>query len=262
MVDASSSAQVKPESKKPRRPLWTRFIHYSIRQARKRKAEKKPEAPADKAARRTANATIAIAFFTLVLVIVSYFQWMEIHHSSGDTQQILEVQTRPWLGLNGDKATVVWNSFNGKSATIAFRINLSNYGHAPALDAFIWVEPDALGLEGPTAGMLGGSPAIQRRICDEATKGQIRSRTLGSTAFTVWQGSVPVEKVITSRFGDPYGGYVRGCISYMSPSGAQHSTFFIYLVTLSNPSDTTVTPFTVRETHLITIEALEEEKQS
>lgn len=88
MENADSSTEVKPAAKRKRRPPWSRFIHQVIRQRRKREAQKNPESTADKAARRTANATIAIAGFTLVLVVVSYFQWKEIHDGSTDTHNL------------------------------------------------------------------------------------------------------------------------------------------------------------------------------
>ena len=88
METSEKSTEVEPQAKRKVRPLWVRFVHYSIRQYRKKKAEKKPEAPVDKAALRTANATIAIASFTLVLVVVSYFQWKEIRDGGKDTHNL------------------------------------------------------------------------------------------------------------------------------------------------------------------------------
>lgn len=88
MEDTTKSAEIETQREHRRRPTWTRFVHYAIREARKRKSEKKPESAADKAARRTANATIAIAFLTLVIAIVSYFQWQEIHSGGKDTHDL------------------------------------------------------------------------------------------------------------------------------------------------------------------------------
>jgi hypothetical protein len=82
------STEVEPETKRKVRPLLARFIRYSVRQYRRRKYEKRPEAPADKAARRTANATVAIALFTLVSVLVSYVQWKEIREGGRDTHNL------------------------------------------------------------------------------------------------------------------------------------------------------------------------------
>jgi hypothetical protein len=51
-----------------------RLIRYGIRKFRQRHADKKKESSQDKASRRTANATIAIAILTITLAISSGFQ--------------------------------------------------------------------------------------------------------------------------------------------------------------------------------------------
>ena len=88
MGTAEKSIEVESQPKRKMRPLWVRFVHYSFRRYRKKKAEKKPETPVDRAARRTANATIWVALFTLVLALVSTFQWKEIHDGGKDTHEL------------------------------------------------------------------------------------------------------------------------------------------------------------------------------
>lgn len=88
LKDAESRPQATLKPTKPHRPLWARFVHHVIRESRKRKSKKQPETVADRAARRTASATIAIAVLTLVLAIVNYFQWHEIHAGGIDTHNL------------------------------------------------------------------------------------------------------------------------------------------------------------------------------
>jgi hypothetical protein len=52
-----------------------------------RKAQKTKESPQDRAARLTANATIAIAFFTAVTVVVGALQWSAL---SGTDEKIAQ----------------------------------------------------------------------------------------------------------------------------------------------------------------------------
>jgi hypothetical protein len=74
-----------------------RFIGYIKRKVQERRAKKKQETPADKATRRTAWATVWIAFFTFVSIAVSggtlwvlKLQLKEIHDSSSDTHALAQ----------------------------------------------------------------------------------------------------------------------------------------------------------------------------
>jgi hypothetical protein len=76
---------------------WIRLVGYVKRKAEQHRAKKEQESSTDRAARRTAWATIAIAFFTLVQVGVGIVTWTvlngqlkEMHDSSTDTHTLAQ----------------------------------------------------------------------------------------------------------------------------------------------------------------------------
>ncbi len=81
----------------PRENRWVRFVGYIKRKVNERKAKKQNETPTDKAARRTAVATIWMAIFTFVLASTSGFtiwilknQLTEMHEGGIDTHVLAE----------------------------------------------------------------------------------------------------------------------------------------------------------------------------
>jgi hypothetical protein len=222
MEDAAKSAEVKATTKREKRPLWVRFIHYSIRQARKRKAQKHPEPAADKAARRTANATIAIAALTLVLAVVSYFQWKEIHEGSTDTHNLAEsalAASRAWVVVQGTGFGLTQDK-NFPSG----RVVLADSGKSPAFDLEGWrcveVRADEPPLEN---GILQKSNSA---ICLPISGG-----TLGEGVPIIMNGFVPA--VPPAGFAKDTVGigphfYFWGVVTYdIYPSdGKRHTTSF------------------------------------
>jgi|SRR5579872_140390 len=67
---------------------WDRFVGYITSELDERKARKQQESSVDRAARRTATATVWMAIFTCVLAGTSYLQWREIHSGSTDTHDL------------------------------------------------------------------------------------------------------------------------------------------------------------------------------
>lgn len=78
--------------RKPRQRLWRRFVRYQMRLAHQRKAERErklaDEKPEEKAARKTATATVVIAVFTVVLALVSGFTLIEVILGGSDTHEL------------------------------------------------------------------------------------------------------------------------------------------------------------------------------
>jgi len=74
----------------PRRKKWRRFISYVKRKWNERAAKKKNEGPTDRAARRTATATVWMAIFTLVLAITSGLTIRLLVEGGGDTHNLAE----------------------------------------------------------------------------------------------------------------------------------------------------------------------------
>jgi hypothetical protein len=89
LSDTSKGAKATYNTESPKNHWGIRLINYVKRKLEQRKAKKQYEQPADRAARRTAWATIWIAGFTLVLAVVSYLQWQELKGSDKQTDRLL-----------------------------------------------------------------------------------------------------------------------------------------------------------------------------
>jgi len=63
-------------------------IRYIKAKLQKRALQKKEETPADKAARRTATATVWMALFTFVLAVATIRTLIEIHEGGIDTHNL------------------------------------------------------------------------------------------------------------------------------------------------------------------------------
>ena len=83
---AKPDAQVEHSGPPPVRSVWG--ISYMKRKFHEYKAKRKDETPQDKAARRTASATVAIAAFTVVLAVVSIETLREIKGGGKDTHDL------------------------------------------------------------------------------------------------------------------------------------------------------------------------------
>ena len=97
MENTSDSAQPAEKIKRPRRTWRARLVGYIKRKLHKRRTQKKAESPTDRAARRTANATIWMAIFTVILAGVSggtlfilKGQLYEMHGGGIDTHNLAD----------------------------------------------------------------------------------------------------------------------------------------------------------------------------
>jgi hypothetical protein len=104
LTDTDESSNTNPPIQAPRSNRWTRLVSYIKSKTQERKAKKQNETSADRAARRTAVATIWMAIFTLVLAATSGFtiwilknQLREMHEGGIDTHALAEA--------TGDMAT-------------------------------------------------------------------------------------------------------------------------------------------------------------
>jgi hypothetical protein len=70
MVPAEQGQERHEHREQKGRPWYTRLVRYVNRKRYQRKRKKEEEAPTDRAARLTATATIWMAIFTLLLILV------------------------------------------------------------------------------------------------------------------------------------------------------------------------------------------------
>jgi hypothetical protein len=90
-TDEGAKADSKVEPLLPPRELAKWGIGYVKRKLEERRAKRKQESPADRAARITALATFWIAGFTLVLAVLSGLTWWEIRTGGTDTHDLVIV---------------------------------------------------------------------------------------------------------------------------------------------------------------------------
>lgn len=83
------------------RPIWP--ISQIKRQLQQRAAKYEGEQPADKAARRTADATWWIAIFTIVLAIVGFITLYEVIEGGDDTRALAVAADKQAVAANGEQ---------------------------------------------------------------------------------------------------------------------------------------------------------------
>lgn len=91
MSETNGGARITPNGETRGRHWWTRFVCYVKRATKERKSKKKQENSADRAAKKTADATVWIAAFTIILAIVSSLQWWELQSSSAQTDRMIRL---------------------------------------------------------------------------------------------------------------------------------------------------------------------------
>ena len=95
--NTEESSKSDKQKQQPSDGWWTRLVDYVKRKRYERRTKKQAENSVDRAVRTTANATIAIAFFTLVSVGVSVWtthilnkQLIDFENGSGDTHDLAQ----------------------------------------------------------------------------------------------------------------------------------------------------------------------------
>jgi len=107
----------------PARPAWG--IGYVKRKIHEHKVKYKDETPADRSARRTATATVWIAIFTLILVLVTVRTLL-------DSMSSFDAQQRPYLvAAIGFQGPQYFPSRNGK---VRINVQFTNIGKTPATE--------------------------------------------------------------------------------------------------------------------------------
>ncbi|MGH9585737.1 MAG: hypothetical protein ACRD3F_02210 [Acidobacteriaceae bacterium] len=115
---------------KPRRPRGrSRLITYVIGKYKEHKAKRESENPTDKAARRTAVATIWIGIFTATLAGVAYLQYQDSHILT----KISVLNTRAWINVVGTGFGYTTEDHHASG-----RIVLANSGPTPASNVRAW----------------------------------------------------------------------------------------------------------------------------
>ncbi|MGB6483184.1 MAG: hypothetical protein WBE86_06825 [Candidatus Acidiferrales bacterium] len=215
---------------------WTRFISNIKRKMEERAAKKKQEAPADKAARRTANATVCMAIFTIVLAVVSGGTLCILNRQLN----VMAADQRPWLQVKS--AEIGFLKFDTDIVNFNLKIILKNTGRTPATG--IEIQPSFLAATEET---FRSENAIEQADCAEAGKKNYATRETGLTVFP--DDTEPVSTVPTMRIVDiPIGPLrdgrrgaafvVLGCFDYFisSDHSERGQTGFRFIVAGKRPT--------------------------
>jgi hypothetical protein len=131
-----------------------------------KKAEKKKESTQDRAGRRTATATVAIALFTAVTVIVGSLQWCALRSTDEAIRgQLAEMRTdqRPWVYNKEMPKVTKFAYLPDGNIHVEMTIDIVNVGKAPA--------QDVSGRILISAGTLAINDHLRNDICSRAEGG-------------------------------------------------------------------------------------------
>jgi hypothetical protein len=210
---------------------WTRLVSYAKCKLQERKAKKQNESPTDRAARRTAAATVWMAIFTLILATTSAFtiwilknQLTEMHTGGQDTRTLAEAalaSNRPWVGIEAIPAV------RNKSAHWSIDFSVENFGNSPALHAV-----PSYGIENVTT-PEELNKAVERH-CTEGEKGT----SGGEVDYVLFPGKIAWLQTQLQTAAVPgnrqnIASFI-GCVIYFDQSGkgsVHHSSFCYYAKT-------------------------------
>src|SRR5208283_1394810 len=124
-------ARDKPERSQTRNPLYSGCVSYLRSRYGQWKVKRDQESAQDLASRRTADATIWIALFTLASVGVGLFQWAVL---SGTLAEMRNEQ-RPWVYADLAVGGQVYQNQSG-GLTFPIKFTFHNTGHLPGSSLF------------------------------------------------------------------------------------------------------------------------------
>lgn len=155
-----------------KKPNWIlRGVGKLKRYLQQRCAEKKKESATDRAARRTANATVAVAFFTIATVFVSALQFCAIEDQLEDARK----EQRPWVSVKLSNLGSIL-VLDGPRAFAVLSTITKNFGHSPAKNIVIELEFH----------ILKNIDYLQeeKRISSKAMRRADKNEFIGSVMFT------------------------------------------------------------------------------
>jgi hypothetical protein len=146
MENAQGNAPSNGPIENRRHSGWRWFVWYIKSKAQERHAKKEQETPADRAARRTANATRWIGLFTLALTAVAIQQFRIVNRQL----DVMRKEERAWISVVGPKT----RPSTADPALHVRHITVANTGKSPAIDvkADLFVEVVSNGTEPHFAG--------------------------------------------------------------------------------------------------------------
>jgi hypothetical protein len=96
--DQRGSDNASPPSEPPIIPLWPWCVAKIKRKLHERRAQREKENPQDRFARRTANATVAIAVLAVVAATLGTMQWLAMQSQL----EVMQADQRPWIAIDAN----------------------------------------------------------------------------------------------------------------------------------------------------------------
>lgn len=222
MPNAKSGAKPNSEIEKTGRQWWSRFVGYVKRKFQERKAKKEKETTQDRAARRTANATVWIAGVTILMALFNGLTLYEIYQGGNDTHILAQATlaaSRAWVVVQGTGF-----GFTKDKNFPTGRVVLADSGESPAFGVDGWRCVEIRSDEPPLQeGKLQKSPTA---ICLSIAGG-----TLGKGVPVTMDAFIPAE--VPGNFSKDTEGtgphfFYWGTVTYdIYPSdGKRHSASF------------------------------------
>jgi hypothetical protein len=223
----------------PRQQWRARLIGYVKRYLHERKSKKETESPADRAARRTATATVWIAVFTVVLAIVGGVTLYEVVTGGNDTHTLAVAAiaaNRAWL------APDIMNLMSALEAglPVKYSIHIINTGKEPAL-GMVWnVKPIGVPYIDPTN---PNTIEMERNVtCDGLEPRPYDGMVLypvGGTNFWVplyVPDTTDNQQLIREVLNKTKSLVIDGCFAYRTGGGKHTSAFRFFLRDVSGKS--------------------------
>jgi hypothetical protein len=203
-------------------PLGPWCIAKIKRKLHQRCAERENEGTQERSGRRTADATVAIAFFSIVAVGVGALQYCTLEK----TDETMRNQQRAWIepGLPIIQSP---SNFVGGVEKIDLIISYRNIGNEPALGAVIALDNPLLVVDPPPDGNWYARLPGENRVCAIAAPNK--------QGITIWQSKeFAAHKFPNQRVTDAdlvLSGkkslVIQGCIGYLT-IGERHYSGFCY----------------------------------
>lgn len=213
------------------RNSWARFVHYVAQKANERKANNDKESPSERSARITADATLAIARFTIVLALCSAITILVLAQQLSEQRSQFQTSQRAWLEIAQPSIPYISVTDNAVSANL--EVAYKNIGNLPA--SKVWINSQMVLGSGNAS--LAEAIAKQREMCDSKSY----------QPFGPVQAILPNEtKVLKDGFeqgtsghviaGSRINPYIVGCILYKTPDSPEvrHTGFILEMVPEEN----------------------------
>jgi hypothetical protein len=192
------------------------------------RTKKKNETAQDRASRRTADATVAIAILTAVTIAVGISQYVIF----GRQLDVMENDKRPWLSANVslDRYVAITEWSESRGIDVPLKFALKNYGQVPAVNIRI----NVMAWQHPGNPKRAEILPFQKRLCEQGVEAADKDPTGGIAIFpaetTIADANANVSGGEIYKDGEPTLWAIFGCVDYTYGNGKHGQTGFNFLL--------------------------------